>query len=137
MSSSFRIDDFENLASRVIGKWEGRAIELVDAARCLLQLIERGEASLTDTLAIGDLGDCVQAMAETLNVQSTNKTLEQRLSAIRETLTLMKRGLYGTCARCGKPIEDDRLEALHETVRCLACQTIVDYKNSKSKRHWE
>jgi RNA polymerase-binding transcription factor DksA len=30
-------------------------------------------------------------------------------------------GTYGTCVRCGRPIHDDRLDALPATTTCVTC----------------
>ncbi len=53
------------------------------------------------------------------------KNAQQRRLAFREalraTLTRMDEGTYGYCAKCGAPIELERLEACPETLLCAAC----------------
>lgn len=44
---------------------------------------------------------------------------ERRFAEARHALDA---GTYGTCTSCGRPIAPDRLKAVPETVRCLACQ---------------
>jgi RNA polymerase-binding transcription factor DksA len=34
----------------------------------------------------------------------------------------MDAGTYGTCERCGQPIDDERLDALPATPLCLSCK---------------
>ena len=45
------------------------------------------------------------------------------LEAIRSALARIDDGIYGVCSRCGKVIEERRLEALPTATTCLACAT--------------
>src|SRR5947208_3431309 len=40
---------------------------------------------------------------------------------IRDALARIKDGSFGTCEACGRPIPEDRLEAIPYTRYCLAC----------------
>lgn len=42
--------------------------------------------------------------------------------AVRDALSRIKDGRYGTCARCEEPIGRERLEAVPYASLCLACQ---------------
>jgi len=42
---------------------------------------------------------------------------------IREALSRIESGSYGTCADCGRPISAERLTAVPTAVTCLACTT--------------
>lgn len=44
-----------------------------------------------------------------------------RLDAIDRALEAMRRGRYGDCARCGRPIETMRLRLTPDTVLCKSC----------------
>ena len=48
------------------------------------------------------------------------------LQAVDDALARLDDGTYGTCARCGRPIAVERLEALPWAAHCIDCQTIVD-----------
>lgn len=43
------------------------------------------------------------------------------LQKIRKSLVKIEEGIYGTCASCGKTIEDSRLEALPYVDMCINC----------------
>jgi RNA polymerase-binding transcription factor DksA len=43
------------------------------------------------------------------------------LRAVDAALARIAAGTYGTCARCGEPIEADRLDLLPQTPFCAAC----------------
>jgi RNA polymerase-binding protein DksA len=48
------------------------------------------------------------------------------LEAVDGALARLDAGTYGTCARCGRPIAAERLEALPWAAHCIECQTVVD-----------
>jgi RNA polymerase-binding protein DksA len=61
----------------------------------------------------------------TLN-REIDYTLEENsehvLSGINEALARIESGTFGSCARCGKQIDEERLEALPYATRCIECQ---------------
>jgi RNA polymerase-binding transcription factor DksA len=60
-----------------------------------------------------------QEVAEyTVNADVTG-TLESRLEHINAALARMADGSYGTCAKCGNPIGDDRLNADPAATLCI------------------
>lgn len=52
--------------------------------------------------------------------------LDRRLSDIDAALRSTEKGTYGTCARCGKPIETARLEVKPDATLCVNCQSEVE-----------
>jgi RNA polymerase-binding transcription factor DksA len=48
-------------------------------------------------------------------------TLEERLKEITDALARIDNGTYGVCQKCGKKIEEPRLEANPAATTCLAC----------------
>jgi RNA polymerase-binding transcription factor DksA len=58
------------------------------------------------------------------NAELRGDEMDQALNELRsveQALMRMDQGGYGACGRCGKPIGDERLELLPETVLCAAC----------------
>ena len=51
---------------------------------------------------------------------------EQVLSQIDEALTRIDSGTFGTCARCGHAIPEERLEARPWATLCIGCQREVE-----------
>ena len=47
---------------------------------------------------------------------------KQQLAEVLDALQRIDAGSYGTCADCGKPVPEGRLEAKPEAARCVACQ---------------
>ncbi len=43
------------------------------------------------------------------------------LRDVENALQRLDQGTYGVCVRCGKPIGDERLDVLPDTVLCAAC----------------
>ena len=50
----------------------------------------------------------------------------QAVADIDQALLRIKEGTYGTCARCGKPIDERRLEAIPTARYDAACQAIIE-----------
>jgi RNA polymerase-binding protein DksA len=65
----------------------------------------------------------------TLN-REIDYTLEENsehvLSAIDEALQRIETGTFGRCVRCGKPIAEERLEAIPYATRCIDCQRLAE-----------
>ncbi len=52
--------------------------------------------------------------------------VDHQLDLVSEAIARLDAGTFGTCVRCGRPIADDRLEALPWAPRCIDCQRIAD-----------
>jgi DnaK suppressor protein len=50
---------------------------------------------------------------------------EQHLAAVEAALARIDDGTYGLCVRCGRPIAQERLDALPWAAHCIDCQRIV------------
>jgi RNA polymerase-binding protein DksA len=65
----------------------------------------------------------------TLN-REIDYTLEENsghlLHAIDEALMRIEAGTFGTCGRCGKPIAEERLEAIPYANRCIDCKRLEE-----------
>ena len=48
------------------------------------------------------------------------------LAAIDEALRRIDEGTFGTCARCGKPIAEARLEAMPYATKCIDCKRLEE-----------
>jgi DnaK suppressor protein len=50
---------------------------------------------------------------------------DQQLVLVEEALQRLDAGTFGTCVRCGRPIAEERLEALPWAARCIECQRLA------------
>jgi RNA polymerase-binding protein DksA len=50
---------------------------------------------------------------------------DHQLVLVDEALARVDAGTFGTCVRCGRPIADERLEALPWAARCIDCQRLA------------
>jgi DnaK suppressor protein len=66
--------------------------------------------------------DAGQATAERVNLLTMVKSLRDTLREVQDALQRMEAGTYGVCQRCGKPIAEERLEALPATRLCISCK---------------
>lgn len=51
------------------------------------------------------------------------QTLQARLAQVEHALARLGAGTYGTCERCGRPIDKGRLDALPEATLCIDCKS--------------
>lgn len=65
----------------------------------------------------------------TLN-REIDYTLEENsehvLNGIEAALQRIETGTFGSCAGCGKQIDEERLEALPYATRCIDCQRLAE-----------
>lgn len=69
-----------------------------------------------------DPADAGSASFERETAQSLSNHARRLLSQIDDALRRMDAGTYGTCERCGNPIETERLEALPHATLCMDCK---------------
>jgi len=50
------------------------------------------------------------------------KSMEEQLKAIDLALEKIKKGTYGVCEKCGKPIPQGRLQAYPQASYCQKCK---------------
>jgi RNA polymerase-binding protein DksA len=61
--------------------------------------------------------------------------IEGELADIEHALQRLDDGSYGTCEACGKPIGDERLEAMPATRFCLADQSAAEREQRAAAPH--
>lgn len=70
----------------------------------------------------GNLEEEADEVEEYGNLLSIAYTLELELKKIDESLEKMKKGRYGICEKCKKPISQARLKAYPQAVFCKKCR---------------
>lgn len=68
-----------------------------------------------------NFADSAAATAERSEALAVIDNHRERLAEVDEALQRMDEGTYGTCANCGTPIPEARLEARPLSVRCVDC----------------
>jgi DnaK suppressor protein len=101
------------------------------------QLRQETEQVRTDQAAALEFHDDGVKDSVDLSVQDLNKEIALRLGErsskvvadIDQALLRIKEGSYGICARCGKPIDERRLEAVPTARYDAQCQSIIESAN--------
>ncbi len=57
--------------------------------------------------------------------EALKTNLAQLLGNTKQALSNLRKGNYGKCKKCGKPIELERLEAMPTATLCLSCSKKV------------
>src|SRR5690625_3194166 len=89
-----------------------------------------GELSLYDQHP-ADLGAELNARQTDLGLQ---QNIERMLEQVEKALRRIETGGYGTCERCGRTIDRERLDAMPYVTLCITCQTEVDGSASSAHR---
>jgi DnaK suppressor protein len=69
-----------------------------------------------------DPADAGSNLSETERAQAVISVAKQQLAEVLDALHRIDDGHYGSCADCGKPVPEGRLDAKPEAARCVACQ---------------
>lgn len=96
---------------------EDRAAHLAELDRLRESLQEVPETSIEE-------GD--PTVFERENTLIRIREVEEHLAEINRALDAARRGGYGICEHCGRPIEAERLAILPETRVCVQCKTLLE-----------
>lgn len=113
------------LTAKEIDDLKGRLEEEQGELRVQLSTIEEETFSASQSELSGDVGlddesaDAGTATFEREKDLSIENNVRDLLAKIDRALTRMDNGSYGTCERCGKPIEKARIKALPYVDLCI------------------
>lgn len=110
-------------------------------AMLLAQLREHSNNVRVDQAAALELSDDGVMDPADLSLMDHNKELalqlgereSQMVADIDQALLRIKEGSYGVCARCGKVIDDRRLEAVPTARYDAACQAEIERANGEDE----
>ena len=68
-----------------------------------------------------DFGEQAIDLADDEALEGVDEVLRAEIAQVRNALLRIEKGTYGTCANCGKPIADARLQARPIATRCIDC----------------
>jgi DnaK suppressor protein len=94
------------------------------------RLLEETSRSMED---MGDdngsashLGDSAAVTLDREIDLSIEDNADHLLEAIDAALGRIEAGTYGECERCGRPIDQERLEALPYATKCIECKRLEE-----------
>ena len=107
----------------------------------LSELQQHADHVRDDQAAALELSDDGVKDTVDLSMQDVSKELALRLgdresqmiADIDQALLRISEGSYGSCARCGKPIDERRLEALPTARYDAACQALIESANGEDE----
>lgn len=62
--------------------------------------------------------------------ETTQQLLQREEEQARAALQAREQGAYGTCQRCGRKIDPERLAARPEATLCIDCQRLADSRGA-------
>lgn len=78
-----------------------------------------------DTKRLGDNASSDADASEQFGhatVEGLKKEIDRTLIQIRKALTMIRIGKYGSCEKCGRMIDTDRLMIFPEATYCVQCE---------------
>lgn len=97
-------------------------------ASILARLGRDAERQNALTVANPDKSDLAQDYVRRDRSTALEEQMEDTLREIETALQNLDEGTYGKCARCGKEIAPERLEALPYAALCIQCQQLLERK---------
>ncbi|MEO8423346.1 MAG: TraR/DksA family transcriptional regulator [Actinomycetota bacterium] len=89
------------------------------------EIAEQGADPDSDDVSFGDdagFSDRSHSTQERSRLISVVQSLRSNLAEVERALGRIDTGTYGTCERCGKPIDPARLEARPWALLCMDCK---------------
>ena len=111
---------------------ESRRAELLEMRERVLRaahdIVEDDDGEGEVSNAVGDqhLADHATDMLDHELDESLEENAEQLVHEIDQALERIHAGTYGTCARCGRPIPEERLDAVPYAVLCVECKQLLE-----------
>ena len=106
-----------------------RRTTLLDQQRSLRrEMDELGADPDADEVAFdADTGfaDRSHSTEERERVMTMARSLRTNLREVERALVKFEDGTYGRCERCGKPVGDERLDAIPWALLCIDCKKLV------------
>ncbi|MGH2736952.1 MAG: TraR/DksA family transcriptional regulator [Actinomycetota bacterium] len=115
--SKAQLDDIREQLKAERANLEKEIAELEQVALEGTQSEVTGEVGLDD-----DFADAGSATFERERDLSIANNIRDLLDQIRRALVRLDEGSYGTCERCGNPIDAARLKALPHALLCMDCK---------------
>lgn len=112
-------------ARRLLAAERERLLAVKQAAdRLTEEAMQAGEGELSRVpIHPGDLGSEVEEREKDLAVRDT---IDAQLAEVDAAEERLRQGTYGRCEICGRPIPDERLEAMPATRYCVEDQARVE-----------
>lgn len=90
--------------------------------------VELGQLDKQTMESPGDVGDVSVVDANADYFLTLAEGDRRELTEIRDALTRMQHGVYGTCENCESEIPIERLRKLPQARRCVDCQSTMEVR---------
>lgn len=93
-----------------------------DALQAELSALTARPADATPSVSFGKrVGDGTTEAVERINTTAAARSIAASLAEAERALAKLDEASYGLCDRCGRPIGDERLEAIPWATLCVSC----------------
>ena len=94
-----------------------------------IETLDSENQTLPDDSGVGNhlADDASDVVSRDINLALRGNS-QDLLAQVEAALQRVDDGTYGTCARCGKEINPERLEALPYATYCITCQSEIEHE---------
>lgn len=93
-----------------------------------LAVDDDGEGELSSAAGDQHLADHAGEMFDRELDDSLEDNADELVRDIDQAISRIDEGTYGTCARCGQQIPEERLDAVPYAVLCLSCKRLEEQR---------
>ena len=107
---------------------------LLEQLRERTEHVRDNQANALEMAADDGVKDAVDMSLQDVNQEIALRLGEresQMVADIDQALLRIDEGTYGTCARCGKEINERRLEAMPTARHCAECQSAIEARTGE------
>ena len=107
---------------------EKRRTEITDDVRRMSEEIQSiGVEQDSEAGSVGNhFADDGSSVQESERLATMSGDMQEMLNQIDAALERIDDGTFGTCQRCGKQINPERIESFPYVAYCIECQTIIE-----------
>ena len=102
--------------------------KLLDQKEDIIKIVKKNCEGEKEFLSdkVGDIADIASDSIERELLFELNDNERRVLKNVEESLHKIEEGTYGTCDKCGKEIEIERLKAMPFTNFCIKCKSEME-----------
>ena len=105
---------------------------MLESKKEILDKLAANSAEFKNMIETSNAKDEVDAATDAVDTQMLDGLAEKdthRLRLIDSALMRIEQGKYGLCMKCGKPIPQERLEAMPYALLCINCKSKDERRN--------
>ncbi|MCL4366592.1 TraR/DksA family transcriptional regulator [Patescibacteria group bacterium] len=118
----------DNLSKKTISKIKKLLLSKQKEVEEQIKVIDRDDPVFDQNVEVSEPGTESWQAEVHGRISAVKGDLISMSKKITVSLLQLKKGTYGKCQSCGKPIEADRLEVIPTASLCMSCSKKAEFK---------